>query len=136
MCEMLFNVCDINREVYFLGDLNIDCLSSSCPLKKKCQTVTSACNLVQVISYPTREVINITGNKSSTCIDHIFTNAAEISFKAVSKSIGCNDHNIIAISGKTKVPNARPNIVYKCCSDSYVDDVKNICWCVLRNEEE
>ena len=24
MCEMLDNVCDINREVYFLGDLNID----------------------------------------------------------------------------------------------------------------
>ena len=44
MCEMLFNVCDINREVYFLGDLNIDWLSSSCPLKEKCQTVTSACN--------------------------------------------------------------------------------------------
>jgi hypothetical protein len=37
MCEMLDNVCDINREVYFLGDLNIDWLSSSCPLKKKVQ---------------------------------------------------------------------------------------------------
>ena len=24
MCEMLDNVCDINRGVYFLGDLNID----------------------------------------------------------------------------------------------------------------
>ena len=24
MCEMLDNVCNINREVYFLGDLNID----------------------------------------------------------------------------------------------------------------
>ena len=35
MCEMLDNVCDINREVYFLGYLNIDWLSSSCPLRKK-----------------------------------------------------------------------------------------------------
>ena len=35
ICEMLDNVCDINKEVYFLGDLNIDLLSSSCPLKKK-----------------------------------------------------------------------------------------------------
>jgi hypothetical protein len=34
MCEMLDNVCDINREVYFLGDLNIDWLSSSSPFKK------------------------------------------------------------------------------------------------------
>ena len=29
MCEMLDNGCDINREIYFLGDLNIDWLSSS-----------------------------------------------------------------------------------------------------------
>ena len=42
---MLDNVCDTNREVYFLGDLNIDWLSSSCPLKKKLQNVTSACNM-------------------------------------------------------------------------------------------
>ena len=102
MCEMLDNVCDINREVYFLGDLNIDWLSSSCPLKKNVQTVTSACNPDQVVSQPTRVVTNITGIKSSTCIDKIFTNAAEICFKAVSKSIGCSDHNIIAMSWKTR----------------------------------
>jgi hypothetical protein len=51
--------------------------------------------------------------KSSTCIDQIFTNAADICFKAVSKSIGCSDHNIIAMSRKTKVAKAGPNIVYK-----------------------
>ena len=33
MCEMLDNVCDINREVYLMGDLNIDWLSSSYPLR-------------------------------------------------------------------------------------------------------
>jgi hypothetical protein len=141
MCEMLDNVCDIDREVYFLGDLNIDWLSSSCPLKKKLQTVTSSCNLVQVISQPTRVVTNSTGMKSSTCIDHIFTNAAEMCFKAVSKSIGCSDHNIIAISRKTKVPKAGPNIVYKrsnnrFCSGSYVEDVNNICWLTVCNEEQ
>ena len=43
MSEMLDNVLDINRITkYSLGDLNIDWLSSSCPLKKKLQTVTSA----------------------------------------------------------------------------------------------
>jgi hypothetical protein len=61
----------------------------------------------------TRVVTNSTGMKSSTCIDHVFTNAAENGFKAVSKSIGCRDHNIVAISRKTKVPKAGPNIVYK-----------------------
>ena len=49
VCEMLDNVCDTNREVYFLGDLNIDWLSSFCPLRKILLTVTSACNLDHVI---------------------------------------------------------------------------------------
>jgi endonuclease/exonuclease/phosphatase (EEP) superfamily protein YafD len=97
MSEILDNLCDINREVYFLGDLNIDWLSSSCLLRRKLQTVTSACNLDQVVSQYTRVDTNSTGIKSSTCIDHIFTNTADICFKAVFKSIGCSDHNIIAI---------------------------------------
>ena len=91
---MLDNVCGFNRGEYFPGDLNIDLFSSSCPLKKKLQNVTSACNLVQVISQPTRVVTNSTGMKSSTCIGHIFTNVADICYKAVSKYIGCSDHNI------------------------------------------
>ena len=141
MCEMLDNACDINREVYFLGDLNIDWLSSSCPLKKKLQTVTSGCNLIQVISQHTRVVKNSTGMKSLTCIDHIFTNPADICLKAVSRSIGCSDHNIISISRKTKVPTAGPNIMYRrsyntFCSDSYVVDVNNMCWSMVCNEEQ
>ena len=120
MCEMLDNVCDINREVYFLGDLNIKWL----PTQEK---GTSACNLVQAINQPTRVVTNSTGMKSSTCIDYIFTNATENCLKAVSKSIGCSDDNIVAISRNTKVPKAGPNIVYmrsynRFCSDSYVVD--------------
>ena len=136
MCEMLDNVCDINRGVYFLGKLNIDWLSSGCPLKIKLPTVTSACNLVQVINQPTKVVTNNTGIKSSICIDPIFTNAAEICLKAVAKSIGCSDHNVVAISRKTKVPKAGPNIVYKrsyntFCSDSYVVGP----WCVMTSNQ-
>jgi hypothetical protein len=96
MCEMLDNVYVTYREVYFLGDINIDCLSSGCSLKRKLQTVTNAYNLVQVINQPTRVVTNSTEIKS-TCIDHDFTNAAEICLKAVSKSIGCSEHNVEAI---------------------------------------
>jgi hypothetical protein len=70
------------------------------------------------------------------CIDHIFANYAEICSKAVPTSIGCSDYNIVAISMKLKVPKAGPNIVYKksykmYCSDSYVEDVNNICWSVV-----
>ena len=119
MCEMLDNVCGINRELYFLGELNIDCLSSSWPFRKKLQTVTSAFNLVQSTYQGIYK--QQTGMKSSTCI---------------SKSIGCSDHNIVAICRK-----AGHNMVYKrsynkFCSDSCVDDVKNICQPVVCNEEQ
>ena len=72
--------------------------------------------------------------KSSTCVDHIFTIAAEICLKAASRSIGCSDHNIVAISRKIKVPKAGPIIVYKrsynmFCSDSYVVDVNHLLVC-------
>jgi hypothetical protein len=33
---------------------------------------------------------------------HVLIIAAKISLKAVSRSIGCSDHNIVAISRKTK----------------------------------
>ena len=61
--------------------------------------------------------------------------------KAVYKSIGCSDHNMVATSRKTKVSKAGPDIVYKrsyntICSDSYIVDVKNICWSVVCNEEQ
>ena len=57
--------------------------------------------------------------------------------KAVSKAIGCSDHNIVAISRKTKVPKAGPNIVYKrsynaFCSASHVVDGL---WCVMRSNQ-
>ena len=108
---MLDTVCDINREVYFLGDLNTAWFSSSCPLKRKLFTVPYACNLVQVINQPTRVFTNTTGTRSSTCIGHIFTNTVELCSKAVPISIGCSDHNIVAISRKAKVPTAGPKIV-------------------------
>ena len=114
---MLDSVCDVNREVYFLGDLNIDWFSSSCQLKRKLLTLTSACNLVQVINQPTRVFTNTTGTRSSTCFDHIFTNTVELCSKAVSVPIGCNDHNIVAISRKAKVPTAGPKKIYICWSD-------------------
>ena len=72
MCEMHDSVCDVNREVCFLGDLNIDWFSSSCPFKRKLINVTSACNLVQVINQPTRMFTNTTGTGSSRIISITF----------------------------------------------------------------
>jgi hypothetical protein len=90
------------------------------------------------VNRPTRVFNNRTGAKSSTRIDHIFTNAAEICSKAVSTPIGCSDHNIIAKSRRKKKTGHK--IVYKqsynrFCIDSYVENVKNICWSEMCNEE-
>ena len=103
---MFDRACDEKREIYVLGDLNINFLASSCPLKKKILSMTSACNLVQVINQPTRVFTNKTGTVSSTCIEHIYTNAAELCSKAISVTIGFSDHNLVGISGKAKVPMA------------------------------
>ena len=87
---MLDSVCDVNREVYFLGDLNIEYtfIKSRCVLRRKLLTVTSACNLVQDINQPTRVFTNTTGTRPSTCINHIFTNTVELCSIAVSVPIG------------------------------------------------
>ena len=107
---MLDSVCDVNREVYFLEDLIIDWFSSSCLLKRKLLTVTSACNLVQVTNQPTRVFTDTTRTRKSTCIDHIFSNTVELCSKAVSVPIGYSDHNIMAISRKANIPKAGPKI--------------------------
>jgi hypothetical protein len=59
MCEMFDNVYDIKSEVYVLGDLNIELLSSSCPLKKKLQTDSGYQSTYQSINKQQRnEIIN------------------------------------------------------------------------------
>lgn len=77
--------------------------------------------------------INKTGIASSTCIDHIYTNAGELCSRAISVPIAFSDHNLVAICRKAKVPKVGPKIVYKrsfkgFCYESYVNDVSNICW--------
>jgi hypothetical protein len=54
MCAMLYNACDVNRDLYFLGNLNIDWLATSYPTKRTRLIVTNACNMTQVIAQSTR----------------------------------------------------------------------------------
>jgi hypothetical protein len=111
--------------VYLLGDLNIDWFSS----RFKLEPVPGTWFKLSV---------NIPGYLQTASIDHNYTNAAEICSKAVTTSIGCSDHNILDISRKNNVLMAGFNIVYtrsykSFCSDSHVEDVKNICWSVIRS---
>ena len=82
---------------------------------------------------------NTTGTRSSTCIGHILTNSVE-ALAAVYLYPLDTVITIVAISRKAKVPTAGTKIVYKrlykiFCCDSYVDDVKNICWSDVISEE-
>lgn len=133
LCVMLDKVCDLDNEVYFLGDLNIDWNMFNCPLKERMQAITNACNLVQMVDKPTRVCIKKDGSKSETCIDHIFTNISYLCSKAISIPVGYSDHNLVVLVRKTKVPKVGPRVVFRrsmktFCEEAFMDDVKNICW--------
>ena len=111
ICNLIDNISDKNKELFMLGDFNIDYLSSDCHLKKKLLSKVNTFNLTQVVDQPTRVFIK-TGTKSSTCIDHIYTYVPEHCSKSISLSIGFSDHNLVAITRKIKVPKAGNKIKF------------------------
>lgn len=104
---------DTKSEIYLLGDLNIDWQANNCPMKKKLLSVATACNMSQMVSAPTRIFTNRMGHSSSSCIDHIYTNTPEHCCSAISVPLGFTDHNLVAISRKTKIPKSGTNVVFK-----------------------
>ncbi len=133
ICETFDMVTDESKDIFLLGDLNIDWFSKNCPLRKKLILMASVCNLTQVVTQPTRISITTDGVKISTCIDHIFTNIHELCSQAVSVAVGCSDHNLIALTRKTKMIKSGVRIVYRRSykrfnPDSFVDDVQDLQW--------
>lgn len=131
LCEMLEAVGEFNFEIYLLADFNIDWNSSTCSWKKRLHAFTSACGLRQMVNQPTRVSVKSNGTRTSTCIDHIFTNAGDKCSGAVSVAMGCSDHNLIAIVRKTKLPKPSPKILFKRVfknfkADCYVEEVKTL----------
>ncbi len=129
--SVLLMVTDAAKEVFVLGDFNIDWLSNSCPLRKKLNGTALICNLTQTVSEPTRVFCNVVGQRSATCIDHIFTTNSKLYSKAVSAPMGFSDHNIVAIVTKTSIPKAGPKILYKrsyrrFCENDFIRDIGNI----------
>ena len=119
---MIDKVSDSGKEVFILGDLNIDYFSPNCHLRKKLHSVTNACNLGQVVNQPTSVFINKAGGRSSTCIDHIFTNAAEHCSKSKSLPTGCSDHNLVSITRQIKIPRAGNKVVFRRSFKSFNPD--------------
>lgn len=57
--DILDRVTEESRELYLLGDINIDCLSETCPLRNKLKSAIDTCGLSQLIYQPTRISTNI-----------------------------------------------------------------------------
>lgn len=85
-----------SKDIFLLGDLNIDWFSINCPLCKKLISMADACGLGQVVTQPTR-MSTTSGVNNWTYIDHIFINIQELSSRAVSGAVGCTDHNLTAL---------------------------------------
>ena len=120
MGEMLDKVCELNMEIVFTGDINIDGLSPNCSLKNQLATITDACCLKQVVTQPTRLSTNNKGINTASCIDHIYLSADDLYTKAVSVPIGCSDHHIVVVARKMKVPKARPRVIYKSLTEVFL----------------
>jgi len=122
-----------SQDIYFMGDLNIDWFAKDCHLKRKLLTTTNACGLTQLINKPTRICFKNDGSRTSTCIDHIFTNRPELCKKILSIPTGSSDHNLI-ISALTAKLSGSGNAVllkrsYKLFkNDKFIEDVQAICW--------
>lgn len=125
--------CISGFEVYFVGDLNIDWLSQSCPLKTKLSNMANSCGLTQIINKPTRTWLKGDGSCSSTCIDHVFTNVPELCSAILSIPVGYSDHNLIIISRRLKITKVCSKMICKRSyksfkKESFISDIKNSSW--------
>lgn len=141
LCTMMDTTTEENRELYLLGDLNIDWLSDTCSLKNKLWTSSSTCGLSQLMCQPTRISVNQTGVKSSKCIDHIYTNNSDLCSTPVSVPLGFSDHNFIAVTRRTKLPKASAKIVQtrsykKFTKESFLREIDNIQWSDVCNVDD
>ncbi len=101
-----------SKNIFLLGDQNIDWISENCLLCKKLIPMAGVCNLNQVVTQPTRISTNMDGVNTSTCIDHIFTNIHELCSQTASVAVIGSVHNLIASTRKTKMPESGVKIVY------------------------
>ncbi len=141
LCENMDRVTDENKDIFLLCDFNIDWLLKNCSLAKKLRSMADVCNLTQLITQPTRISTKVNNVSTSSCIDLIFTNNQELCSKAVSVAVGCSDHNLIAITKKTKIPKSGTRFVlsrsYKRFNkDLFINDVQSVQWTEVCQEKD
>ena len=131
--NLMDRVNDENKNILILGDFNID-------LKhKQIQwiSVTSLFNLKQLVNQPTRVT-----DKTSTMIDHIYTNNANMTSNIKIVDSGISDHKPIFCKWKCKIPKNKKNChttfeyrnVKNFDENQFLFDVYNTAFEILYNE--
>lgn len=113
ICEMLEKVSEENKEIFLLGDMNINWFDTQCSVRKEIGSICSACNLTQIIMVPTRVKVNVAGVKTSSCIDHSYTNVPELCSNIISVPVGFSDHNLVGVTRKIKLLKTAQNFTFK-----------------------
>lgn len=104
ICEMMKLASKEKREILLMGDFNINWFEND-PNKRKIDSESQECGLIQIVDLPTREK-QTKLRFTSTCIDHIYTNRPEMCYDIRSEQIDFSDHNLITFKMNKIVPEA------------------------------
>lgn len=110
VCRAVELLSQEHKDIFLLGDFNIDWLSNS-SLKEELAFVTTDCGLAQLVTLPTRVTVNSYGQQTLSCIDHIYTNVPRLCSKPTSTATGCSDHNVVGVTVNRKAPRAAEEII-------------------------
>ncbi|XP_026050145.1 uncharacterized protein LOC113037368 [Astatotilapia calliptera] len=125
ICRSIEQVLNPEKDIFLLGDFNIDWLSNS-SLKEKITCFTHPMGLKQIVDYPTR---------FGKCIDHIYTNIHELCETPPEHPppiiTGCSDHNlVIANVRERKVPPQK--IIQRSDTDfnedNFIREIETVQW--------
>lgn len=126
ICRSIKEVLKPEKNIFLLGDFNIDWLSNS-SLKEKIKCFTHPKGLQQIVNYPTR---------FGKCIDHIYTNIHELC-ETRQIDTGCSDHDLVIVNVRErKVPNQE--IIQRSDTDfnegNFITEIKKVQWGEVENE--
>ena len=85
-----------NRDVYILGDINVDMLDKKHDSTKKLTECITQNGLLNFIKNPTRFDVN-----KNSCLDHIYTNSSKV-YESGVLDVNISDHEMIYIIHKKK----------------------------------
>lgn len=95
--------------------------------------MTEAYGLTQLVTKSTQIGCRTDVTKTSTLIDHIFTNSSDLWTSAISIPVGCSDHNISYGEKNQSSKKGRLKIIVKrsykyFIERSFIENFSNICW--------